>query len=259
MLRYLLLFLCTPCFALMTSHREILVDSAKHPVVLGYNPDAVDPSWVQLYAFLQQSTANRHTYVAGQYVCTEFAMQLQQEATAAGWRAGLVHIGFGHPPEHMAVVFHTNLGDVYADYTGDAAGPDNADHFHTIGYLIQGRVYGRLPLEVARENPVDYAFFVQVQEIWQRLPQYLRQLQAERRQLQQDQAVLEESRKSMDRTNKSDVNAFNAQVAVINQRVDVMRQHAQKYNAFVAYLKISYSINPNPVQMFETWWPAPQG
>jgi hypothetical protein len=84
--------------------------------------NAKDPTYNQLINFLSSDRTIYNTYVPGQYVCTNFAVDLHQHAESSLIRAHLVEIQFTDNNNHMIVMFHTtDRGNIYIDDTGDTA------------------------------------------------------------------------------------------------------------------------------------------
>lgn len=83
---------------------------------------AKDPTYDQLMNFLSSDGTIRNTYVSGQYVCANFAVDLYEHAESRLIRAHLVTITFTNGDGHMIDMFHTSdRGDIYIDDTGNTA------------------------------------------------------------------------------------------------------------------------------------------
>jgi len=106
------------------------------PLVLVNNPGAKNPSWYQLYWFLQADPTDAQEY-RDSFKCGEFAEMLHNNAESAGWRAAFVVIELGPSelyPEgglHAINAFETtDRGLVYIDSTGlpgEQEGPSGRD------------------------------------------------------------------------------------------------------------------------------------
>ncbi len=88
-------------------------------VVLEDNPAAVNPTWKELMAFLEQDKTEDHTYILGEYDCSQFSRDVHNKAEAAGIRAAEVQISFedektGHA---LNAFLTTDFGLVYVDCT----------------------------------------------------------------------------------------------------------------------------------------------
>ena len=89
-------------------------------VVLVDNPDAVNPTWAELKAFLLEDTTEQHEYIRDEYDCSQFSRDLHNHAEAAGIRAAEVQIVFkGEEAGHALNAFlTTDYGLVFVDSTG---------------------------------------------------------------------------------------------------------------------------------------------
>ncbi len=130
------------------------------PIVLTRNPDAVDPTFDELVAFLEQDQTDQHPYVEGRYVCADFAADVFNHAEKAGIRAGWVGITFEDTSVGHAIdVFETtDRGTVYVDCTNGAASDpeDRAGSWDMIAYLEVGRTYGVIPVAQVVATGMDY-------------------------------------------------------------------------------------------------------
>jgi hypothetical protein len=61
-------------------------------IVLENNPDAVDPTWEQVVAFLKADRTDEMEYVASDFMCGSFAQEVHNNAEKAGIRAAWVGI-----------------------------------------------------------------------------------------------------------------------------------------------------------------------
>jgi predicted nuclease with TOPRIM domain len=93
------------------------------------NPEAVNPTYVQLINFLKTDKTDNYRYVANYFMCGNFAEMLHNNAEAAGIRAAVVFISFTEGPGHAIDAFlTTDKGLVYIDDTGTATlGPASMD------------------------------------------------------------------------------------------------------------------------------------
>ena len=114
-----------------------------NPIWLHNNPEAIDPSWVELKQFLQNDQTNKLLYNGSTFVCGDFAERLHNNAEKAGIRAAFVSVSLGsitHPlggcsrvlmvagaNGHACNAFQTtDRGLVFIDDTGmqDGSGED---------------------------------------------------------------------------------------------------------------------------------------
>ncbi len=147
-----------------------------HPLVLKPNPDAVDPTFAELVAFIEQDPTDRHPYVDGQYVCADFAADVYNHAEAAGIRAGWVGVTFENATVGHAVnAFRTtDRGLVYIDCTnGASADPQDAPgSWDMVAYLEDGKAYGVIPLDQVVATgldyyPLTYDYYAEREAAWQ--------------------------------------------------------------------------------------------
>jgi hypothetical protein len=133
-------------------------------VKLVNNPSAVDVTWDRLMTFVESDATDRNAYLPDKYMCGSFAMDLHNDAEAAGIRAGWVAIDFyGEDVGHAATAFMTtDRGLVIIDDTSsyDVArqniGDTSADSFDKVAYIAIGQDYGVMPLEVASSPLYNY-------------------------------------------------------------------------------------------------------
>jgi len=94
------------------------------PIELINNPDATDPTYAGLVVFIKEDSTDKHLY-SYDYVCSDFAEAVHNNAEAAGIRAAWVAIDLeGEVEGHACNAFETtDRGLVYIDCTGE--GPLN--------------------------------------------------------------------------------------------------------------------------------------
>jgi hypothetical protein len=130
------------------------------PIILTDNPDAADPTFAELVAFIRADRTDANPYVEGQYVCADYAEDVHNHAEAAGIRAGWVAINFnGLDTGHAVNVFETtDRGTVYIDCTnGTTYGTgDTSGGRDMIAYLAVGERYGVIPIEQIMATGMDY-------------------------------------------------------------------------------------------------------
>ncbi|MFA5078539.1 MAG: hypothetical protein WC541_03535 [Dehalococcoidia bacterium] len=143
-------------------------------VVLQNNPDAVDPSWEQVVAFLKSDLTDEMDYVEGDFMCGSFAQEVHNNAEKAGIRAAWVGIDLAREPVGHAVnAFNTtDRGLVFTDSTGRTAlerklelrkledgadGGASVTGDDRVAYVDKGRELGFISLSV---NPSpDYTYY----------------------------------------------------------------------------------------------------
>jgi hypothetical protein len=136
-------------------------------VKLVNNPAARDVTWEELIAFVRADATDRNAYLPDRYLCGGFALDLHNNAEAAGIRAAWVAIDFyGKDVGHAATAFQTtDHGLVIIDDTssydtdGQALGDGRAASFDKVAYITIGEEYGVIALEVADSPLYNYYLF----------------------------------------------------------------------------------------------------
>jgi len=112
---------------------RIEVRGSGEPVELINNPDATNPTFAELVAFIERDRTDEYSYIFGPpknaFVCSDFAETVHNNAEAAGIRAAWVGIDIeGEPEGHALNAFETtDLGLVYIDCTGKGLWDDPAN------------------------------------------------------------------------------------------------------------------------------------
>jgi hypothetical protein len=120
-------------------YNRAVVGGDGHQIVLLNNPEAVNPTWSQLVAFLENDPTDKQTY-SSTFVCADFAEMLHNNAEKAGLRCAFVvpqlpgpsNLDMGIMAEgHALNAFRTtDRGLVFIDCVGAKAGessPVNRD------------------------------------------------------------------------------------------------------------------------------------
>ena len=164
----------------------VLVGGDGEPIILVDNPNAMDPSYAELVAFIEQDTTDAKDYLEHPrigYVCADFAEDVHNNAEAAGIRAASVSVDFqGNEMGHALNAFETiDKGLVYIDCTGQSSSDklnfhleeteegfifvdDNPDGWDAVAYVRVGEEYGLIPL--ARAEALYYNFYAEYKEKW---------------------------------------------------------------------------------------------
>ena len=102
------------------------------------NARAKDPTWQQLYEFLQTDTTDEKTYIENVYACGSFAETLHNNAESAGIKAAFIAVSFSDDSvAHALNAFNTtDHGLVYIDDTGRGL---------QIPYIVQSRSADEVP------------------------------------------------------------------------------------------------------------------
>jgi hypothetical protein len=225
------------------------------PVMVKINPAAKDPTLAAVIAFVKADRTNQIPYVPGTFVCSEFAVRLHDNAERAGLRAAIVFVSFATGPGHALIAFHTrDHGLVFVDCTGGtadnpASGPGG---FDTFGYLVKGRPYGRLPLDLGITDPVSYAFYEKIRTARAGIQAWSKWADQERVVLGAESAEIArlESRPLAPEQAaqvKARIDQFNERTAAYNSRIETL-------NRFIVGVQENYLHNPEPVKDFEVRW-----
>jgi len=171
----------------------VLVGGDGEPIILTDNPDATNPTYAELVAFIQQDTTDANDYLEHSligYVCADFAEDVHNNAEAAGIRAASVSVDFeGGGEGHALNAFDTiDMGLVYIDCTGQSFNDklnihleyteegvnyvyDNPTSWDAVAYIKIGDEYGLIPLAQARV--LYYNFYEEYKQKWRAYQQIL--------------------------------------------------------------------------------------
>jgi len=171
----------------------MLVGGDGEPILLVDNPDAINPTYAELVAFIQQDTTDANNYLEDPligYVCADFAEDVHNNAEAAGIRAASVSVEFeGGGDGHACNAFDTiDKGLVYIDCTGQSFEEklnfhleyteegyevvyDNPESWDAVAYIKIGKEYGLVPL--GKANALYYNFYEDYKQKWQAYQQIL--------------------------------------------------------------------------------------
>ena len=158
---------------------DVLVGGDGEPIELINNPDATNPTYAELIAFIEEDTTDINDYLENPYigyVCADFAEDVHNNAEAAGIRAAWVSLQIeGSDKGHALNAFDTiDMGLVYIDCTGQSfssklnlrlveteegfsfvsEGPTNWD---AVAYVEIGKEYGLIPITKAKV--LTYSFY----------------------------------------------------------------------------------------------------
>jgi len=115
-----------PCFAWEGVERHLNIQYVSHvgpddsPVILNNNPDAANPTYEELMAFLKEAknnqiTVNHHSFI--------YAQELHDYAEKAGYRCAWVSVHLADGEDHACNAFNTkNRGIVFLDRTDGNSG-----------------------------------------------------------------------------------------------------------------------------------------
>jgi len=165
------------------------------PIELIDNPNATDPTYAELVAFIKEDSTDGHRYWSSvdvyvgsakvAYVCSDFAEDVHNNAEAAGIRAAWASIDFeGDEEGHACNAFETtDRGLVYVDCTGQSFSSklqnlrvveteegfsfisDTPTSWDSIAYVEIGKEYGLI--DIAKVKSLSYSFYEEYKQKWQ--------------------------------------------------------------------------------------------
>lgn len=170
------------------------------PIELINNPNAVNPTYEELIAFIAEDPSDEHSYIrrysgkgaALSYVCSDFAEAVHNNAEVAGIRAAWVGLEFeANDDGHALNAFETtNRGLVYIDCTGGNIGgverlilimegplPDTRTSWDAVAYVEIGRQYNLIDIAYAKSP--SYSFYEDYKQKWQECERQLANYNAE--------------------------------------------------------------------------------
>lgn len=186
--------------AIAENPRHVYTDGAievggdGEPIELINNPNAANPTYAELIAFIEEDFTDAHLYADSfdvlattaevPYVCSDFAEDVHNNAEAAGIRAAWVGIEFvGEEVGHALNAFETtDRGLVYIDCTGgnlwewlaghilvteegDIIKEENPTGWDKVAYLEVGMEYG--VIDIAQAESPSYSFYEEYKQKWQ--------------------------------------------------------------------------------------------
>ena len=142
---------------------KMIVRGSGEPVELINNPNATNPTFAELVAFLERDRTDQYAYIVGPpenaFVCSDFAETVHNNAEAAGIRAVWVGIDIeGETEGHALNAFETtDLGLVYIDCTGKGLRDD--EHPSPLGWDRRARVEMGEPYALAKMGSAASEFW----------------------------------------------------------------------------------------------------
>ncbi len=135
----------TPSAGFVTVHphegNTYWVGEDGHMISLINNNSAVNPTYSQLLAFIEEDKTDEQRYIPGEYTCGDFAETVHNNAEKVGYKAGWVTI---EGIDHCCNAFQTSdEGIVYIDCTGS---PNGEGSWDSSVKLANGVEYQRIPL-----------------------------------------------------------------------------------------------------------------
>ena len=176
---------CESAGLLFTKDGEIECGGDGKAIILDNNPDATNPTFDELIAFIIKDSTDVKNYIKNgpnAYVCSDFAEEVHNNAEAAGITAGWVGITFlGTEEGHAINAFETtDKGLVYIDCTNGRNSTNElteAQSWDTIAYIKIGNKYGII--HVDRAESLDYNYYVEYDKEWQDYRKLLEQYNEE--------------------------------------------------------------------------------
>jgi len=128
------------------------------PIELINNPDATNPTYAELLAFIKRDRTDEYSYIFGPpkiaYVCSDFAEDVHNNAEAAGIKAAWVGIDIdGKTEGHALNAFQTtDIGLVYIDCTGKGLWDElsGCRSWDRRAYVKVGESYGVADIDKAK-------------------------------------------------------------------------------------------------------------
>jgi hypothetical protein len=118
-----------------------------NPIILDENPDATDPTWAALEAFLVADLTNNIEYDDDLFICGDYAEALHNNAEDTGIKAAYVSVRLNQEPGHALNAFNVDGTTVFIDVgAGDK-----------VAYMEIGESYGVIKLDAAEQ--FTYAYF----------------------------------------------------------------------------------------------------
>ena len=129
---------------------DIVVGGDGEPIELINNPNAINPTYTELLAFLEKDPTDKYSYIFGPpkvaYICSDFAEDVHNNAEAVGIRAAWVGIDIeGRTEGHALNAFETtDVGLVFIDCTGEglwSESSSNRNSWDKQAYVKIGEAY----------------------------------------------------------------------------------------------------------------------
>lgn len=112
-----------------------------HTIQITHNSNAIDPTYSEMLSFLRNDKTDMHRYIPNQYVCADYAEELQSNAAYEGWNCAYVTVTFNDGTKHACNAFNTvDQGLVFIDCTGTQEGSGPSVRDCTV-ILEQGQEY----------------------------------------------------------------------------------------------------------------------
>lgn len=231
----------------------ILVGGDGEPIELVNNPNATNPTYARLVAFIKKDPTDRQRYISSAdvsigsgevpYVCSDFAEDLHNNAEAAGIIAAWVSIKFAGDNEgHACNAFETtDRGLVYIDCTGGNLwdqltfqivetdeGLYSINNYpiswDKVAYIEVGKAYGAI--DIARASSLSYSFYEEYKQDCENF----------------DNLIDEYNREVM---------RFNREVSEYEELLDEYNEDVEKYNTVYQGYVYLISLTGDPLRSIE--------
>ena len=179
----------------------IHVGADGEPIELINNPNATNPTYTELIAFIREDTSDSKFYLERTRVCADFAEYVHNNAETKGIRAAWVSIDLkGEEIGHALNAFETtDIGLVYIDCTGAGFGellrlnleasssyiptPKSTSR-DSIAYVEIGKEYGCIDIAYAKST--SYNFYNEYKQRWYECDRLVNEYNAEAAQYNQE-------------------------------------------------------------------------
>jgi len=239
-------------------HGAIHVGADGKPIELIYNPNATNPTYAELIAFIKEDTSDSKVYSEGFSMCADFAEDVHNSAETKGIRAAWVSIDFRESSDgHAMNAFETtDRGVVYVDCTGASSverlrqtledspsqtpspKPTSRDN---IAYVEIGKEYGCICVDKAKSS---YSFYEEYKQKRQErnglLSEYGEEVMQYNREIEPWKVRLDGSKQMIDRVAKEYemmLGDYNNEVAQYTQEIEqkVYQEGSSELAALVAW------------------------
>ena len=140
--------------------------------------NATDPTWDELIAFLHSDDTDEQSYNEDEFVCSDFAEMLHNNAEVSGTKAAYVGVEFVEGEGHALTAFNTtDKGLVYVDCTSGFSSPVIAELTYSeegracahdkVAYVVEGNEYGVISMDKATSP--EYWFYEEYKQNWAEL------------------------------------------------------------------------------------------
>lgn len=126
---------------LWVDYNTYAVGGDGHTIKLKQNSNAKNPTYKEVLDFLRTDQTDKCDYILNEFVCADFAEQVQNNAEISGYNCAYVDISFTDNVGHACNAFNTtDRGLIFIDCTNslDGSGPYNRD---SIVNIVEESIY----------------------------------------------------------------------------------------------------------------------